>query len=255
MENRKPWEVPLQSRSQRTYSGTEELLELEANLPGYNRDVVRKIANGLGVQVDEGASKLTVLEFGAGTGALAEIWRREFSIKPICIEIDPVLIQILQSKGFETYENIENLNADIDLIYTSNVLEHIEDDVNALITIRKKLKREGKVAIYVPALPMLYSDFDQKIGHYRRYKKSELLDKVRLAGFDIEECYFSDCIGVLAWFTLRIRGYQNTKSMGTEKHLVFYDKCIYPISRMLDRLIFRHLIGKNLLLFAVNRKS
>ena len=108
MENRKPWEVPLQSRSQRTYSGTEELLELEANLPGYNRDVVRKIANGLGVQVDEGASRLTVLEFGAGTGALAEIWRREFSIKPICIEIDPVLIQILQSKGFE-YDEISNL--------------------------------------------------------------------------------------------------------------------------------------------------
>ena len=244
-----------QSHSQKTYSGTEELLGLEESLPGYNHDVVRKIATGLGVQAIGVNSSLTVLDFGAGAGALAEIWRSEFSLKPTCIEIDPVLIQILQSKGFETYESIENLSSKFDLIYTSNVLEHIEDDVSTLIMMRKKLKKEGKIAIYVPALPILYSNFDQKVGHFRRYRRSELLDKVKSAGFDIEKCYYSDSVGVLVWFTLRVFGYKNIKSKGTKKSLLFYDRCIYPISKLLDRLLFRHLIGKNLLLFAVNRSS
>ncbi len=132
---------------------------------------------------------------------------------------------------------------------------NFKDDVTALVTIRKKMKQGCKIAIYVPALPMLYSDFDRKIGHFRRYRKKELQDKVKLAGFDIEKCYYSDCVGVLAWLTLRIFRYQNSKRIGAEKSLLFYDKYLYPVSRILDRLIFRHLIGKNLLLFAVNRSS
>jgi SAM-dependent methyltransferase len=255
MGKKKTRTIQYQSNSQKTYSGTEELLGLEESLPGYNNDVVRKLGTGLGVRVNEKGPTQKVLEFGAGTGALAEIWRSQFSIKPVCIEIDPVLIQILRSKGFETHENVIDLSSEFDLVYTSNVLEHIEDDVSALVTIRKKMKQGGKIAIYVPALPMLYSDFDRKIGHFRRYRKKELQDKVKLAGFDIEKCYYSDCVGVLAWLTLRILRYQNSKSIGTEKSLLFYDKYLYPVSRVLDRLIFRHLIGKNLFLFAVNRSS
>ena len=138
MGKKKTRTIQYQSNSQKTYSGTEELLGLEESLPGYNNDVVRKLGTGLGVRVNEKIPTQKVLEFGAGTGALAEIWRSQFSIKPVCIEIDPVLIQILRSKGFETHENIIDLNSEFDLVYTSNVLEHIEEDVSALVTIRKK---------------------------------------------------------------------------------------------------------------------
>ena len=34
--------------------------------------------------------------------------------------------------------------------------------------------------------------------------------------------------------------------------IVLYDKIIYPITKILDRLILRKVIGKNLFLFAVN---
>ena len=253
---RKIRKVSLQSDSQKIYSGTQELLDGEEGLVGYNRDVVKKLATGLGVGVNHVLVRRnsSVVEFGAGTGALAEVWRSEFGIDPICIEIDPELIKILESKGFMTSESTEDLSSEISFIYTSNVLEHIEDDVNALIKIRERMQQGGKIAIYVPALPMLFSDLDRNVGHFRRYEKKELVHKVKMAGFDIEKCFYNDCIGVLASLSLRLFGYKNKSGLGSKKSLFIYDKYVYPLSKTLDRMVFKHVIGKNLFLFAVNPK-
>jgi hypothetical protein len=49
-----------------------------------------------------------------------------------------------------------------------------------------------------------------------------------------------------------VLGYKNKAGLGSPKSIVLYDKVIYPISKILDYLIFRKVIGKNLFLFAVN---
>jgi predicted SAM-dependent methyltransferase len=59
------------------------------------------------------------------------------------------------------------------MIYSSNVLEHIEDDSRALNEMFAKLQINGKLAIYVPAFMFLFSDLDIKAGHFRRYSKKE----------------------------------------------------------------------------------
>lgn len=248
--------VSLQSDSQKIYSGTQELLDGEEGLAGYNLDVVRKLAAGLGMDTNHiGGGSSSVVEFGAGTGALAEVWRSEFGMDPICIEIDPELIEILKAKGFITSESTRDLSSEISFIYTSNVLEHIEDDVNALIKIRERMQQGGKIAIYVPALPMLFSDLDRKVGHFRRYEKKELVHKVKMAGFEIEKCFYNDCLGVLASLSLRLLGYKSRTGLGSKMSLLIYDKFIYPVSMILDKLVFKHVIGKNLFLFAFNPKK
>jgi len=113
------------------------------------------------------------------------------------------------------------------------------------------LKPGGIIGIYVPALPFLFSNFDREVGHFRRYKKRELIKLVKLAGFEIENCYFNDSIGVIASLVVKIFGY-NKEKFGSKKSLILYDKYIYPISKILDKIIFKHLIGKNLFLFAKN---
>ena len=50
-----------------------------------------------------------------------------------------------------------------------NVLEHIEDDVAALRTLRRLLRPGGRIVLYVPALNGLYGAYDRKVGHFRRY--------------------------------------------------------------------------------------
>jgi len=244
----------VQDAEHREYAGTQALLDGEEGLEGYNRDVVMKLAKGLKFET---ASKVDsyLLEFGAGTGSLAEIWRSRYNSSPICFEIDPSLAVILRSKGFECIDSCDSVERKVDFVYTSNVLEHIENDLEALQSIRKTIKPGGRLGIYVPALPILFSDLDRKVGHFRRYKKRELISKVQAAGFTVEKCFYSDSIGVLASFALILVGFRNKAGLGSKQSMVFYDRLIYPISKSLDACGFRKIIGKNLFLFAVNIES
>ena len=240
-----------QSKTNMDYSGIEELFDAEQGLEFYNKDVVKKILKGFGL-LDRSNVMAEVLEFGAGTGALAEVMLNEHKLKPICVEIDPTLIEILKSKGFQTYSNLSLTPNLAGFIYTSNVLEHIDDDLEALAQIKKKMLPGGLLVIYVPALPFLFSDMDAKVGHYRRYTKRELLRKVSQVGLKIDDCYYNDCLGVLAWGSLKIFGYKGKSGIGSKKSLVIYDRIIYPISMFLDYLFMKRVIGKNLLLIARN---
>jgi len=248
---RKTGSTAFQRADQLDYAGTQALLDGEEGLEGYNRDVVMKLAKGLKFETGSKADS-RMLEFGAGTGSLAEIWRNRYDTSPICFEIDPSLAAMLRSKGFECIDSLDSVQQKVDCVYTSNVLEHIENDLEALQSIRKTIKPGGRLAIYVPALPMLFSDLDRKVGHFRRYKKKELITKVQAAGFTVEKCFYSDSIGVLASFALILVGFRNKAGLGSKQSMVLYDQLIYPISKTLDAIGFRKIIGKNLFLFAVN---
>jgi len=239
----------VQDADHRDYAGTQALLDGEEGLKGYNRDIVMKLVKGLKFETDSKVDSC-LLEFGAGTGSLAEIWRSSYNTSPICLEIDPSLAAMLRSKGFECIDSFNSVEQKIDFVYTSNVLEHIENDLEALQSIKKSIKPGGRLAIYVPALPMLFSDLDRKVGHFRRYKKRDLISKVQAAGFTVEKCFYSDSLGVLATFALILVGFRNKAGLGSKRSLIFYDRMIYPISKTLDEFGFRKIIGKNLFLFA-----
>jgi SAM-dependent methyltransferase len=241
----------VQTQDNFLYSGIEELLDSKDGSKNYNDDVVLKLAKGLGISRKFSLSG-DFAEFGAGTGSLAQIWQIKFGLSPICIEIDPTLIQLLRFKGFTAHESINSISNSLSFVYTSNVLEHIDDDVKALTEIRIRMKPDAKLGIYVPAIPFLYSGLDKKVGHYRRYTKKELIEKVSQAGFTVQDCYYNDSLGVIASLMVKMLGYKGKVGLGSKKSLVFYDTRIYPFSKMLDRLIFRKIIGKNLFLFADN---
>ena len=97
------------------------------------------------------------------------------------------------------------------VIYTLNVLEHIEDDAQSLKILHSKLAPEGKIFIYVPAFMLLYSDFDKKIGHFRRYVKADLRNKLVAAGFKIERGEYVDSGGFFAWMLLKLVGRNNSE--------------------------------------------
>lgn len=236
-----------QSKESLVYYGVQELLDSEGGLPRYNRDVVNKMRSGMFIK-DE--TNFKILEFGAGTGSLAEIWRSSFGIVPVCVEIDPSLILFLRKRGFETHSSISSVNTLFDYVYTSNVLEHIEDEVSTLREIKTIMKKGAVIAIYVPALPFLFSDFDFRVGHFRRYSKVELTNRVQEAGFLVTSCTYNDSLGVFASLATKIMGYKNKLGLGTEKSMKLYDLLIYPLSKILDRIVFKNLIGKNLLLIA-----
>lgn len=242
-----------QTENSDIYFGTNFLLELEQGLAGYNRDIVRKLVRGLsqsgGLRLGSSLyASNSVLEFGAGTGTLAEIFKSDFNIIPDCVEIDPTLVGILKKKGFHCFDSVENIEKKYQWIYTSNVLEHIEDDVSALKSMRTALADTGRIAIYVPALQFLYSDLDSSVGHFRRYGKKELISKVTSAGFIVETCFYNDFVGVFASICLKILGFKQKNGLGSAKSLMFYDRYIYPISKAFDTIGLKYIMGKNILL-------
>ena len=192
------------------------------------------------------------MEFGAGLGALAEIWHETTNTKPECLEIDASLRNCLADLGFTTYKDIDSIYKKFDIIYSSNVLEHIKDDVEALEQLHTKIKIGGKIAIYVPAFPFLYSKLDASLGHYRRYMKKELVDKLQSAGFQVEKIYYADSIGFFAWLYTKainsVSGSSNALSNGNS--LYIYDTFIFPLSKFLDAIGLRYLFGKNLFVIA-----
>jgi SAM-dependent methyltransferase len=73
-----------------------------------------------------------------------------------------------------------------DAVVSLQVLEHIEDDVAALAQTHRILKPGGVAVIEVPAGPHLYDAYDRALKHFRRYRMSELLDKLAQTGFRVE---------------------------------------------------------------------
>ncbi|MCG6142075.1 class I SAM-dependent methyltransferase [Leptospira mtsangambouensis] len=178
--------------------GTLETIE-EAET--YNRWIASKILDYLGQRN---------LEIGAGTGTIASIVSENFPVE--VYDLSKENYSILK-KRFRANVNIQKVGQNIfsvknwnqyDCIYSSNVMEHIPDDTAVLNHSLKLLKKGGFFVSVVPALPILYSSFDKKIGHIRRYSRTDIkrwesaLEK-NLKIKWLEKSYFNP-IGAIGWF-------------------------------------------------------
>lgn len=92
------------------------------------------------------------------------------------------------------------LKNDYDTVISSNVLEHIQNDTAALLNINKILKEDGILILLTPAGQFLFSNLDRNVGHYRRYSKTEVKNKLETAGFTVEKQFYVNIVGAFGWF-------------------------------------------------------
>lgn len=225
------------------YSGTENL-EVMKEAVNYNRMLIDLVKT-------HARKGDRVLDFGAGVGTFALPMQHDgYAVE--CIELDDAQRATLAAQGLTVHRTLDGIrDASIDFVYTLNVLEHIDDDVGALRDIGRTLRKDGRLLIYVPAFPVLFTRMDERVGHLRRYRRNDLRAKVDAAGFDVLTNDYVDSLGFLATLVYRIAG----PSSGTidRDALRAYDRYVFPASRRLDRAL-RHVIGKNLLLIARKRR-
>lgn len=72
--------------------------------------------------------------------------------------------------------------APFDLVCAFEVLEHIEDDVDALRSWLSRLAPSGTVIVSVPAWPSRFGAWDTTVGHLRRYAPADLAGVMGEAG-------------------------------------------------------------------------
>jgi len=195
-----------------------------------------------------------VLEVGAGIGSNVAQLLEKFN-RVSLIEPDTGQEAVLREK-FKDYITTnrvdiysgyqEILSSDnFDLILYIDVLEHIENDLSELRLASSKLRPNGRLFLVVPAFQALFSNYDRKLSHYRRYSK-EKLRSVTPRNFQVESIFFLDSVGLLGVVLNRILFNTNLNLFAVR----VWDTILIPISIILDRFIFKHRFGKSLVLIA-----
>jgi len=192
--------------------------------------------------IHESTESKDLIDFGAGIGTFSKRLRTAgYHVR--CIEPDPLQRQKLEEQGFDTLQNITSVpDESASFIFSLNVFEHIEHDSVAIREIRQKLKPGGTLLIYVPAFECLWTGFDEKLCHYRRYTKTSLRRLVEQGGLAIERARYADCLGFIAALVFRLLN--RSASAVTATTISFYDRWLFAPSRVLDRL-FGRWFGKN----------
>ncbi|MFK5947837.1 MAG: class I SAM-dependent methyltransferase [Methylococcales bacterium] len=213
-------------------------LEAMSVADNYNNWVFSKIKKHLGTKVSE---------VGAGIGVFTKMILSSGSRYVYGYEPSENMYKLL-TDNLKNHTNTELFNHEYnglksDTVIYLNVMEHIEHDDIEIKKAFSGLDNNGKIIIFVPALPWLYSHIDKSVGHYRRYYKKDIEKKVIDAGFKIEESYYMDILGIIPWYIFFVVMKININS----GNVGLYDKAIIPIMRFIEKYIPIP-IGKNIMI-------
>ena len=182
-----------------------------------------------------------LLELGCGTGnVLAAL--SEFG-EAVGMETHLELIAAARAAGLDVRTG--RLPDDLgvapgwaDVVLLLDVIEHVDDDVAALVAARRAVAHGGLLIVTVPAYRWLWSGHDEVLGHRRRYTAARLRAVVERAGFSVlRVSYFNTLLFpmlalVRVWKGLR----------GDRRHDL--RRPAAPLNRLLERVFAfeRHLV-------------
>jgi SAM-dependent methyltransferase len=150
----------------------------------------RRILDGVIERVVRPPGQARILELGAGTGHNLAMLSRFGTVE--ASELDPIARELASERlGRPVVEaalpDLSMFPADsYDLIALLDVLEHVPDDKGSLRAIHQLLKPGGALLLTVPINPWMWTAHDVAHHHHRRYRKQEVRDLAKRAGFDID---------------------------------------------------------------------
>jgi 2-polyprenyl-3-methyl-5-hydroxy-6-metoxy-1,4-benzoquinol methylase len=159
---------------------------LTADVKSRNNDIYANTKYTIIGEMLESKAKLKILDVGCGSGELA-LYLAKKGHQVIGIDRESEYISMaLRNANNDAVTiqfhaiSIENYQPDeqFDIVVSTDVLEHIQDDRKAFDKICSFSKPGGEIIIAVPAMQWLYGYHDQAIGHFRRYSKSALIDLI-----------------------------------------------------------------------------
>jgi SAM-dependent methyltransferase len=153
-----------------------------------------------------------------------------------------------------------------DVVITSEVLEHIQDDVAAIAEMVRVLKPGGRFAATVPAwFPELvnwklsdeYHAPKAIGGHVRIYSRTELAAKLRAAGLAVDGYHRAHALHSPYWWIKCAVGVRNDDHPVVAKYREFleWDIIEQPTSTKLADRILSPVIGKSSVHYATKPKA
>ena len=87
-------------------------------------------------------NQVSILEFGSGWGFWAR-FMKSLNFNVSTCEISKYRISHIKKNGIKNYNNLQRINKKFDIIYSDQVLEHVNDPKIVLKSLSKLLKRDG----------------------------------------------------------------------------------------------------------------
>jgi SAM-dependent methyltransferase len=127
------------------------------------------------------------LEIGCGTGYVLQALVRECRLS--ATGSDPFASALAFARQRVPEASFTELDArtmpyeqSFDLAGAFDVLEHVDDDVAVLRGLHRAIRPGGFVVLTVPQHPALWSAADTYAHHVRRYRRNDLVNRVRRTG-------------------------------------------------------------------------
>jgi SAM-dependent methyltransferase len=131
-----------------------------------------------------------VVEGGVGSARnLLEF--RKLGYEASGFDILPASVQRAREKGL--HAEVHDLGqpwptkpGTVQAVVLLDVIEHLADPVQVLDNARQTLGQGGGVVVTVPAYPWLFGDWDERLGHFRRYTNRMLQEHAEQAGLRVK---------------------------------------------------------------------
>ncbi|MFZ0666362.1 MAG: class I SAM-dependent methyltransferase [Acidimicrobiales bacterium] len=194
-----------------------------------------------------------VLEVGAGHGTMTELFI-ERAEKVVATDVTERCADLLSAR-FSGDPRVDVMLGKIseaaehgpfDSAVLINVLEHIEDDDEALAQLSGLLKPGGRLVLWVPAFALLYSDFDRRIGHYRRYQRKNLAAQLMRSGYEVVDIRYVNPIGAVGWFFIA----RLAKRVPNRRVAMIFDRYLVPVVSRIEKK-FRPPFGQSVFAVAI----
>jgi SAM-dependent methyltransferase len=206
---------------------------LAKHAANYNRWIYNQIAPFVGNRI---------LDVGCAIGNITQF----YADRELVVGVDVVPEELAVARERFADKNFDAFHMDVsspallqfrdrqlDTAVCLNVLEHVEDDIDALRKMRDTLQPGSHICLLVPCNKWLYGPMDEIDHHFRRYTRRELNAKLAEANLTVVRQNYFNFLGIAAWFvTNRIF----RRSLAAPAQYSLYDSLV-PLLSAVERVL------------------
>jgi len=211
------------------------ILDVLAQTPRFNAWMASVVAPYLGSRV---------LEIGAGIGNMSAVLsrgRKHYMATDLDAEhVERLRVRFANNPRMQVERvdaanarDFEKLRGAFDSVVCLNVLEHIENDPAGFENLKNALLPGGRAVVLVPQGMRLYGSLDEVLGHFRRYTRPELEQRMRGAGFELERVFEFNRVTRPGWWA---NGRLFRRRSFGRVQLALFDRLVW-LWRLVERIV------------------
>ncbi len=158
------------------------------------RSILDSFLQGIVSKLRTSNSALRILDVGCGTGANIEMLSAYGEAEGVDVSDDA--LEFCRRKGLKVQKGLAEAlpyaDETFDLTTALDVVEHLDDDIAGLKEMYRVTKGGGYSLIFVPAFMWLWGVQDDISNHRIRYTKSQIVDRLKTAGYEIERATYAN---------------------------------------------------------------